>query len=169
MKKLLCLLVAACLMPILAQAEPIQAESIRFDGAEAVAELASSGRLTYKANNAIDGKLDTCWAYAQGEAPGATISFYVDEPVSMSGLSLTPGYAKSDALFLANNRVKKIRITLSDESEFEADFEDGSDRNAWVTVEFEEPHVVEWVRLQVLEVYPGETYDDTCISEVKFF
>lgn len=144
---------------------------VEIDGADALAELANSGSLTYRAQNMLDGKLDTCWAYPQNENPGATASLFIQNDVEFTtrGISFTPGYAKSDTLYTANNRIKQVEIMLSTGEIFTAHIDAFESKDAWTTIWFDGLYTVSWIRMRVLDVYPGTHYDDTCISEAIVF
>ena len=138
--------------------------------AEATATLADYKDLTYGAENALDGDLTTCWAYPK-EDEGAVITLSSDEPQTVRGIRLTPAYAKSEKLALANNRVKSFHVELSDGATFDFDLEDlpGDFFESFASFAFDAAHEVTWISLQVTDVYPGGKYTDTCISEVQLF
>jgi len=64
-------------------------------------------------------------------------------------------------LFKYNNRLKKIRLSSPNFRTFEIEFDD--------TVEFTTiffPNQTDSVELEIIEVYPGEKWNDTCISYI---
>lgn len=139
--------------------------------AEATATLADYKGITYGAGNVLDGDLTTCWAYPEKDE-GAVITLSSEEPQTVRGIRLTPAYAKSEKIALANHRVKSFRVELSDGSAF--DFELGGDLpgdlfERFASFAFDAAHEVSWVRVQVTDVYPGGKYTDTCISEIALF
>ncbi len=138
--------------------------------AEATATLADYKDITYGAENALDGDLTTCWAYPK-EDEGAVITLSSDEPQTVRGIRLTPAYAKSEKLALANNRVKSFRVELSDGATFDFELSDlpGDLFESFASFAFDAAHEVTWVSVQVTDVYPGSKYTDTCISEIAIF
>lgn len=136
-----------------------------FTSATATAQLGGS-EITYEAENVLDDDPDTCWSYNEGRDPRSCIALYCEEPQSVRALSLQPQYAKSEQSARANNRVKSLCVTLSDGYTVTADLPDMPSCEAWFTLPFEGVHAVDWVEVQVLEVYPGEEYDDTCVSAI---
>ena len=139
--------------------------------AEATATLKDYKDITYGAENVLDGDMTTCWAYPV-EDEGATITLSSDEPQTVRGIRLTPAYAKSEKIALANNRVKSIRVELSDGATF--DFALDSDLpgdlfGSLASFAFDAAHEVTWVAVTVTDVYPGGKYTDTCISEIALF
>ena len=64
-------------------------------------------------------------------------------------------------LFYENNRIKKAAIWIDDKRSFEINFND--------YVEFTEitvPEKTKKVRIEILEVYKGTKYNDTCITKI---
>jgi len=101
-------------------------------------------------------------------------------------IEIRPGYAKSKSLFLANNRPRKIRAYLLAADKIKVhqygDLLSGvkvvarrevtlADENKFQKIEFEDvPSNSESFRLvaiEILSVYKGRRYPDTCISEVR--
>ena len=95
-----------------------------------------------------------------------------DQPQAVRGIRLTPAYAKSKKIALANNRVKSFRVVLSDGASF--DFEVSPDLpgdlyDQYASFAFDGVHEITWASVEVTEVYPGGQYTDTCISEIALF
>ncbi len=139
--------------------------------AEATANLKEYKGITYAAKNVLDGDLTTCWSYPK-EDEGAVITLKADEPQAVRGIRLTPAYAKSKKIALANNRVKSFRVALSDGASF--DFEVSPDLpgdlyDQYASFAFDGVHEITWASVEVTEVYPGGQYTDTCISEIALF
>lgn len=136
-----------------------------FERAEATAQL-SGEAASFEAGNVLDADAASCWSYNEGRDPHSCIALYCDAPQQVRALSLQPQDARNAEAALGNNRVKTLRITLSDGYTVTAEIPELSSCEAWHTLAFEGVHTVDWVELQVLEVYPGQQYDDTCISAV---
>ena len=139
--------------------------------AEATATLKDYKDITYAAGNALDGDLTTCWAYPV-EDEGAVLTLSSDEPQTVRGIRLTPAYAKSERLALANNRVKSIHVELSDGAAFDFSVEPdlpGNMYQSFASFAFDAAHEITWATVQVTEVYAGDKYTDTCISEIALF
>jgi hypothetical protein len=86
--------------------------------ADATATLEDYKDITYDAANVLDGDYTTCWAYPE-EDEGAILTLSSDEPQTVRGIRLTPAYAKSEKIALANNRVKAFHVELSDGATFD--------------------------------------------------
>ena len=75
--------------------------------------LANYQNFTYYPSNLIDGNRSTCWAEnSNGDGTGEYIMFTSNDVQQVSKMVITNGYVKSEDLFNANNRVKKIKVTL---------------------------------------------------------
>lgn len=139
--------------------------------ASATETLAPQGGISYAAKNVLDGKLSTCWAYDAAKTPGAELGIQLSEPSVLRGLSIVPGYAKSDAAYRNNRRAERIEVRLSDGTVLTRDINDMLDIgfDCRVLVLFEGIHEVDSLVIRVLSTYPGEKYDDMCISEITLF
>jgi hypothetical protein len=142
-----------------------------FTKAEATAALEDYKDITYAPENVLDGNLGTCWAYPK-EDEGAVITLSSDEPQTVRGIRLTPAYAKSEKIALANNRVKSFHVELSDGAAFDFGLANDlprDDFDSLASFAFDAAHEVTWVTVTVTDVYPGGKYTDTCISEIALF
>lgn len=114
--------------------------------------------------SAIDGDIGTAWVEGvDGPGIGESLTLNIGIPTELWNIGLLAGYFASPELLAANNRLKKVQITLSDGTSITKEFEDSSTTRV---IHFDNPHVVEWIRLTILEVYPGTRWDDTAISEL---
>lgn len=118
-------------------------------------------------NNAemlFDGKDDTSWqegvnGFGIGESVSA--SFYGDYNVKYIGFKL--GNWKNDKYYYGNAKPRKLRIILGN---FAQSIEfTGERREEWV--EFTNPIKADSIRFEIEEVYPGTTWEDTCIAEIE--
>jgi hypothetical protein len=64
-------------------------------------------------------------------------------------------------LFYENNRIKKAAIWIDDKRSFEIDFNDYVE-----FTEFTVPEQTKKVRIEILEVYKGTKYNDTCVTKI---
>lgn len=83
----------------------------------------------------------------------------------LSGIKIINGYAKSKDTYLANNRVKKAEIILSDGTSYIFDLEDNN--LGFQTLNFSKEIETRQVVIKILDIYEGSKYNDTCISEVE--
>jgi VWFA-related protein len=120
----------------------------------------------YQAGHLIDGKDATCWAEgADGGGIGEWVQFGFDTPKSLKAFKIIAGYAKTDAIYKANNRVKRLKVVFSDGASQVVDLADtyGPQR---VLVDRDKP--TRSVRFVIMDVYKGARYQDTCVSEIEF-
>ena len=120
----------------------------------------------YQARHLVDGKDATCWAEgADGPGIGEWVQFGFDTPKTLKALKITAGYTKTQAVYQANNRVKKLMLVFSDGQSQTLNLADqyGPQR---VLIDRDKP--TRFVKLVIMEVYKGSRYNDTCISEIEF-
>ncbi len=82
-------------------------------------------------------------------------------------MKLINGYARSEEIYKANNRVRKIEVAFDGKKyPIEMEFKDMVMHPQ--IIEFHQPITAEKVRITILDVYQGSKYNDTCISEISF-
>lgn len=123
----------------------------------------------YDAKNAIDGKLATCWAYDAKTYPDAALTIYFDHLTELRGLIFTAGYAKSEDAYKNNRRVALIDVAFGDGSGYGMYVEPLEFHQSLVALPFGDVCKVSSIQITVPETYPGEKFDDMCISEIEFF
>lgn len=128
--------------------------------------LRSDGRV-YGADLLSDGDLATAWCEGSPDlGVGGTLTLAWDAPVDPV-LALTPGYHK-DALRLRGNAAPRRVIATTDTGkhvEFELPYH-GIASNPSYTVPLSAPGSRS-VTLEIVEAWPGERWDDSCISELS--
>lgn len=144
----------------------------------------------YKSANLFDGKIDTAWVEgAKGNGIGEWVYIELDAikesvtttPFAIWQIGVVPGYAKSEKTWLENNRVKTAFIIIHSPSAY-------ANKNEWTLFRV---HLDDISKLQLFDipsenasandcpmkkeiwfkiesVYPGNKYQDTCISELVF-
>lgn len=139
---------------------------------------------TYFADNLCDGDYTTPWVEASSDFgskdklsftmygnPEKFSSFYYK---NITHLYLLNGFRKSEKTYYENNRVKKIRIVANGKSYGEYTLKDKpfneiNDFNfAYEAdlIDLKNQLLPEKFDIEILEVYPGTKYNDTCISEI---
>ncbi len=140
----------------------------------AISTLESDGKNTYSPNNLIDDNPATAWVEGyDGDGVGDCVHVYLEERAEVTKISLLNGYCKDEERFFNNNRVKEMEIV------FLKDNEEGSETvakrtqifqdsfNSWEDINLGLPVECDRINLFIRSVYPGEKYNDTCISEIK--
>ena len=134
--------------------------------AASTSQAASTDELD--ASQLLDGDLTTAWN-SRGEVNpdgvGEIVEVEFADPVWLSTVIFANGDQEDDQSFVANARAKRIRVELDGGSTFIANLLDEPGEQA---VRLPTPRFTTRVRFEILEVYPGDTYDDLALSEVAF-
>ena len=145
---------------------------------------ASSTQKAYPIENLIDGNINTAWV--EGKTDSGINEFIEIELANnpkLAAIIIVNGYTKSEKTYYTNNRIKKLKV--------EIEFVENEHRNSFSEeIELEDiPYQLidiksftpmasilfdsgDWgtktkrIKLTILDVYKGTTYDDTCISEL---
>jgi hypothetical protein len=144
----------------------------------ASSEMAPDDKKTYKAENAHDFDKDTAWIPQKGDyGIGQYLSyeFNFDKEKDYNGrlgvtkILLANGYKKSRILWEANSRVKKIRMYVN-----------GIPYRDLMLLDSFEIQIIEigkimfppskttTIKFEIIEVYPGNKFKETAISELVF-
>lgn len=123
----------------------------------------------YGFTNIVDGDLKTCFAEGnEGSRFDITIEF--KNPISLDEIKIVNGYAKNIAVFKNNNRLKSVRLYFSDRNKkliFKKDFTLIDDLK-YQSLSFNEM-LVAGISIISNDVFEGAKYNDTCVSEIKFY
>jgi hypothetical protein len=125
--------------------------------------LAPQGGNSYGPEHLIGRAENENSAWCEGTAGpgiGQTISEQLDGGYTARSVSITNGYAKSDAAFHANGRIKRAIIETNRGYKAIVTLKDTREPQ---TITFPKSKIV-WVKLTILEAYAG-THDDTCVSQ----
>lgn len=92
------------------------------------------------------------------------ISNYYSE---VNQVAIINGYAKNDKLWKNNNRVKTLKLTIDDTKQYILELEDTKDLQLF-DINYKNDNITKKINMkfEILEVYPGEKYDDTCITSI---
>ena len=145
-------------------------------------------RFNYEPKNLFDNDLNTAWVEGvAGSGVGEWVEIQFEKDVQIEAVGIINGYTKNEAIFNANNRIRKIRLDVV----FRDYWRGNSDLNGEKTVDIDlsekqfnelnrnvQAPFISWladygmgravskIRLTILEVARGAKYDDTCISEL---
>lgn len=150
------------------------------DTLTATSELKSYKGISYAASNAHDLSYQTAWVegvpgYGVGES--LTYHFPPENP-RITQIIVVNGYIKSPKAWRNNSRVKKLKMYVNGQEFAILNLEDSraeqffsfdplgyADREDWNILK-RKPW---WtIRFEIVEVYPGDAYDDTAITEIYF-
>ena len=151
-------------------------------------EAQYEGRYLYPPINILDGDFDSTWCEADENGSGIGESLTVEfwEPVSFDEIQIVNGFASKD-YYEKNNRVKSILLTQTastmvpmkkaDETtggkmrtmnhfqQKEYTLQDGV--ADWQSIKFDLPQTAQIIKLEILDIYKGEKYDDTCLDDIR--
>ncbi|HEY4788283.1 MAG TPA: hypothetical protein VIH57_19655 [Bacteroidales bacterium] len=154
--------------------------------------LKPSGNINYEVLNLIDGKKGTAWVEGyKGSGIGSKIEFYNPSGSAhiIKSMDIVNGCAKSDKIFNDNNRVSCIKLTINYNVSkafiggyyegLKEDFNDKvvtkveyifnlKDTPLSQRIIFNFPIPTTSLTIEILDVFKGDKYDDTGISEIKF-
>ncbi len=104
---------------------------------------------------------DGAWCEGvRGPGIGQSLTLHLKPPGHFRTVTLTNGYAKSDDTFRRNGRVKRALLETSRGFKKTVTVKDHRDDQKFVIPKT----TAAWVRLTILEVYPGTQGSDTCMS-----
>jgi len=113
---------------------------------------------------AIDGDLTTAWVEgADGSGIGESLTIDFGEAITVEDIGVMPGFSKDPAVFWGNNRVELARFEFSDGTMMTRSF---NDKPELMIFELANPIKADSVTITILNVYTGDSWNDTCISEV---
>ncbi len=146
--------------------------------ATASSTLPAAGKVTYKADNLLDGDRGTVWCEGvKGDGIGESITItqkYKGGPYLWNvyeEICIVNGYAYNETTWMENNRVKKMKLYFGDtyvgsftlQDTMKPQYIDISALKMKVVTDTEAKF-----RLEIEEVYEGLKYDDTCITGIIF-
>lgn len=144
--------------------KPIQRERV---GNSMITDIdVSSYKADYPILDAFDAYLDTMWIEGVwGNGIGEAITIKLDEAHNINGITIYNGNKINRDLYEKYSRVKTLRITFSDGSQRQFELDDTFYEPCQVN--FINPVRSNSLKIEILDVYEGSTYQDTCISEIS--
>ncbi|MHB0981202.1 MAG: discoidin domain-containing protein [Thermoleophilia bacterium] len=128
--------------------------------------LPAEGENDYRDGNVVDGRLSTCWAEGvEGDGTGEWVRLDLGGPTKLTTIEIANGYQKDERRFSGNPRVETLRIEYSDGSSQLVRVHD----DMGFQIITAPPTPTEWVKLVIESTYPGDTWEDTSISEVRLY
>ena len=109
---------------------------------------------------------DTAWSEgAKGVGIGEWIELIPEVPKPLAAIDMDTGYFKSEEHFRANARPKQVRVELNGEHSFTATVQDARVTCHIPIQGYTKP--VKKIRMTIVEVWPGNRYEDLCISAIR--
>ena len=127
----------------------------------------------YSVKNLIDNDFTTAWVAKDSDIIGKDIEISIPDD-RLYSLVFYNGYLKSKETYYNNSRIRRVHVKMYHKGEFLNDeqvtFPDNgyhSYKNFWnMAMFFTIYKPTDKVVLTMLDVYPGEKYKETCISEI---
>lgn len=121
---------------------------------------------SFQATNLVDGDLATPWQEgANGAGLGEWVRFEFTQPLELARIEILNGYQKDDERYLGNPRVRLIMVEYSSGATQLVELSDVRDPQMINPTS----EAVEWVKLAIVSVYPGDKWEDTALSEVRIY
>lgn len=139
----------------------------------ASSSLKPSGELTYAGENAHDLYLKTAWVEG---VPGYGIGEYLtytfdNQSARVTTVSIFNGYVKSKKIWRNNSRVRTLKMYVNDQPYAILQLEDTPACQNFElndTLGHREDGKDLILKFEITDVYPGDKYDDTAITELFF-
>jgi hypothetical protein len=139
---------------------------IRPATATASSTLKATSTNNYGATNLLDGDVTTAWSEgANGSGIGESVTFTFSSPTVLTRIEIANGYQKDQQRFEGNPRVQTLRLEYSNGTTQLVDLLDSMEFQSIVPTR----QPVEWVKMVIVSVYAGTVWDDTSLSEVRFY
>jgi len=132
-------------------------------------ETQFGGDYLYPPANILDGKGATTWAPG-GRGIDASIAIDFSQVIAYDEIQIVNGFAGVNDLYNKNNRVKTLQIShIAGKSHFQnAVYELVDQKPDWQSVHFAQTQLASSVSFTIKDVFRGNKYDDTCISDIRF-
>lgn len=137
-------------------------------------QASSSLSAKYKAKNIHDCSITTAWVEGKpGNGEGEYVRYlFPGSCPRITDIIILNGYVKDETTWKNNGRVKKLLMYYNDKPYAILNLKDGRDCQRFDvgTLGYENKATApDWnIKFEILEIYPGEKYQDTAITEIYF-
>lgn len=160
-------LLAAVGLAIFAGPPPAQAAELSVKMVKASSTLAAQEGVSYAPENTVDHKASTFWVEGEEAAGlGEWIQFDFAQTETVSRIEIRPGNWYSQDFWSRHNRIKEVQLKFQTGAPLRFDL---TDKMETQVLTLDTPVSTRFVRIILKGVYPGSTFNDTCLSEVRFF
>ncbi|MDB6147284.1 MAG: hypothetical protein JWO45_948, partial [Spartobacteria bacterium] len=123
------------------------------ENAPVVHEVAASSQLNESsgANLAFDGNRDTAWV-PKGKLVDQSISVHFKSPAVIRAVSILNGVGQDEERYRSSNRIKTLRIMLSDGTNKMVTFKDELKMQRF---EKDRPAMANWIKFEILSAFRG--------------
>ena len=150
------------------------------DTLSASSTLSSQGGVSYEVGNAHDLSYGTAWVEgAEGYGIGESITYHFPPHTPrITEVNVVNGYVKSERLWRDNSRVKTLLMYVDGEAYAELHLADTREVQSFTVEPLGHGDRADWtslvekgwwtIRFEIAEVYEGDRYEDTAITEIYF-
>jgi hypothetical protein len=130
-----------------------------------VREVAATSQLNneYRPNYAFDGNPATAWV-PKGNGTEQSLFVHFKSAAVVRSVSILNGDARDEEKYRASNRIKTLRIVLSDGTNQILTFRDEMKMQRF---ELKQPVTANWAKFEIVSIFPGKT-KRTGIAEIAF-
>jgi hypothetical protein len=140
---------------------------IQWDQITASSTLKDS-KYSYDVTNIQDWDNGTAWVEGKdGYGEGEWIELRNLTEVTINGIEFVNGYVKSEEIYKKNSRPKTIEVEFSDGTKLLMDMVD--EFGICNTLMLDTPINTSYIKVKIIDVYKGDSYSDTCISEIQTY
>ena len=133
--------------------------------------LPSAGSFDYKGENAHDFSHESVWA-TKGNGIGESLTYtFEGKCPRITEVKILNGHVKSEKVWTANSRVKKLRMYYNGKPYAIFNLQDSRTLQCFDvdTLGYHDETKPDWtLKFEILDVYPGASCDDTVIAELYF-
>lgn len=141
--------------------------TLKKSSSSAKSEHVDDSGISYAAGNVTDGKASTVWVEGvSGSGMGEWVEIDLGGEKEITGFKIWNGNWYTWDFWERHNRIKDLKVEFSDGSSQDFVLKD---EFAPELVSFPAPVKTSKLRLYVKGIYNGNTFNDTCVSEVQVF
>ena len=133
--------------------------------------LAPQGKFTYAGKNAHDFSHESVWA-TKGKGVGQSLTYtFEGKCPRITAVKILNGHVKNATAWRANSRVKRLRMYYNGKPYAILELQDSRSMQYFPvgTLGYHDSKKPNWtLKFEILDVYPGDKYGDTVISELYF-
>ncbi len=132
--------------------------------------LAAQGENNYEAKNVADNDPETAWVEgAKGDGVGEKLELKLRTPRKISHIGIRNGYARQESAtaYLNNSRPAELGISVNGSAPFTVAIPDERLTRHKFQIPIPDAPEVKTITLTIQKVYPGNKFQDTCISDLE--
>ncbi|NLJ73264.1 MAG: PQQ-like beta-propeller repeat protein [Syntrophomonadaceae bacterium] len=124
----------------------------------------------HEAKNVLDQRGDTAWVEAvEGHGINEWIKIERKGLVDVNKIEILNGYHKSKGLYDKNSKLKEFRLDFSRGEYIYHKIDDSKYPVIHIELFFDRPVPTDSIKLTIVDVFEGDSYEDTCITEINAY